>query len=336
MSESAPRSLEAPATVDWKRINWIYVIPFVTLHLLSLLVFVPWLFSWAGVAAFMVGLYLCGKVGIPICYHRQLTHHSFKTPKWLEHFFVFLAVCSLQETPVAWVAWHRKHHLDSDHREDPHSPLVNFLWSHIGWLCFANRQTETLAFKEKYARDLLKDPWYRWMEKHQWSSGAIYFAHALAIFGITFGIGYAISGVTMSALQLAASVLVWGVIARTVFVWHITWSVNSLSHIWGYRNFETTDDSRNNWFVAMLTGGEGWHNNHHYDQSSATVQFKWWEWDSNFYIIRTLEMVGLATDVIRPRSHREAERAERAASTNVDEPVEPATSNDEEQTVSTP
>lgn len=311
MPDVSKRRLNAPSTIDWNRINWIYVVPFVVIHVLACLVFVPWLFSWAGVAAFVVGLYISGKIGIPICYHRQLTHRSFKTAKWLEHVFVFFALCSLQETPVAWVAWHRKHHNDSDHPEDPHSPLVNFIWSHIGWLCFANRQLETLAFKEKYARDLLKDPWYRMLEKYSWSSGAYYLAHAVVIFLASYGIGWAVFQSQTPALQLACSILVWGVIARTVYVWHITWSVNSLSHIWGYRSYETSDDSRNNWFVALLTGGEGWHNNHHYDQAAATVQFRWWEWDSNYYFIRALEIVGLATDVIRPREIREAERAER-------------------------
>lgn len=322
MSNAAKKSLSAPSTVDWKRINWVYVGPFITLHLLCLLVFVPWLFSWAGLVAFVAGLYFCGKIGIPICYHRQLTHRSFKTPKWLEHLFVFFALCSLQETPVAWVAWHRKHHNDSDQPEDPHSPLVNFLWSHVGWLCFANRQLETISFKEKYARDLLKDDWYRKLEKHQWLSGAYYIAHAIVIFAASYGAGRLVYGTQLPALQLALSMLVWGVIARTVYVWHITWSVNSLSHIWGYRTYDTTDDSRNNWFVALITGGEGWHNNHHYDQSSASVQFQWWEWDSNFYIIRALEIVGLATDVIRPRDIREAERAKRQNKTEGSTPVE--------------
>ena len=117
-------------------------------------------------------------------------------------------------------------------------------------------------------------------------------------------------GDNAAALQMAMSVLVWGVFARTVYVWHITWSVNSLSHIFGYRNFETDDHSRNNWFVALITGGEGWHNNHHADQAAASVQTRWWELDLNYYFIKCLECVGLATNVVPLALQRRTEPAE--------------------------
>lgn len=304
-----PRRLPLPARVDRRRINWEYAIPTTVIHLLALLVLVPWLFSWWGVAVMFIGVSVFGQLGIPVCYHRQLTHRSFKTPKWLERTFVLMALCSAQETPAKWVAWHRMHHNHSDEQEDPHSPLVNFLWSHFGWLFYYNGATTNFSVYQKYARDILEDPFYMYLEKHRTVSGWIYLAHAILFFTASLALGWVIYGYEMAALQLALSLFVWGVIARTVWVWHITWAVNSLSHMFGYRTYETSDQSRNNWFVAALTGGEGWHNNHHHDQASASVQDHWWEIDSNYYIIKCLEWAGLATQVVPPRRQRQARRA---------------------------
>jgi stearoyl-CoA desaturase (delta-9 desaturase) len=219
-----------------------------------------------------------------------------------------MALCSAQETPAKWVAWHRMHHNYSDEQEDPHSPLVNFLWSHFGWLVYYNATTTNYSAYQKYARDILEDPFYMFLEKHRTAMGWIYLAHAVVFFAVSLVAGWLIYGYQVAALQLALSLLVWGVIARTVWVWHITWAVNSLSHMFGYRNYKTTDQSRNNWFVAALTGGEGWHNNHHEDQASASVQHNWWEVDSNYYIIKALEWMGLATNVIPPRRKRQVAR----------------------------
>ena len=300
-------SLALPTQVNAKFIQWNYVLSFAIMHALAMLAFVPYFFSWPGVIAFWAGVIVFGQIGIPVCYHRQLTHRSFKTAKWLEHFFVVLALCSAQETPAKWVAWHRKHHGHSDEREDPHTPLVNFLWSHVGWLCVKNRSRTPLSFYEKYSRDILKDPFYMYLERHWLAFAWIYLAHAAIYFFASWGISYAIIGDNAAALQMALSLVVWGVLARTVYVWHITWSVNSLSHLFGYRNFNTEDHSRNNWFVALITGGEGWHNNHHEDQAAASVQTRWWEFDLNYYFIKCLERVGLATDVIPLARHRRME-----------------------------
>jgi stearoyl-CoA desaturase (delta-9 desaturase) len=140
---------------------------------------------------------------------------------------------------------------------------------------------------------------YRWV--------LYYVTHALLFFGVGFGIG-AISGGLMGGLQFGLSLFVWGVLVRTVAVWHITWSVNSLTHLFGYSNYKTTDHSRNNWFVAILTVGEGWHNNHHHDPASASNQHKWWEIDITYYQIKMLEKLGLATDVRAPRHIRKQQR----------------------------
>ena len=304
--QDARPALALPAQVDATQIQWNYVFSFAVMHALAMLALVPWFFSWSGVIAFWAGVVIFGQIGIPVCYHRQLTHRSFKTPKWLEHCFVVLALCSAQETPAKWVAWHRKHHGHSDEREDPHTPLVNFLWSHIGWLCVKNRSRTPLSFYEKYARDILQDPFYMYLERNWLAFGWIYLAHAAVYFLASWGISYAVLQDNAAALQMALSLVVWGVLARTVYVWHITWSVNSLSHIFGYRNFQTEDHSRNNWFVALITGGEGWHNNHHGDQAAASVQTRWWEFDLNYYFIKCLERVGLASDVVPLARHRRA------------------------------
>lgn len=303
MRALAAPALPLPAGVDRTAVQWDYTVAFVVLHALALLVFVPSLFSWTGVVAFFIGLLVFGQLGIPICYHRQLTHRSFRTSKWLEHCFVVSALCSAQQTPAKWVAWHRKHHSLADHQEDPHSPLVSFFWAHIGWLGSRNRALTDHSFFEKYARDILEDPFYFYLERHRSAMVWIYLAHAAAVFLVALGLAGLVLNDRAAAWQLACSVFVWGVAARTVYVWHITWSVNSLSHLFGYRNFATSDDSRNNWFVALITGGEGWHNNHHADQAAATVQYRWWEIDLNYCIIWCLACLGLATHVV-PGSHR--------------------------------
>jgi stearoyl-CoA desaturase (delta-9 desaturase) len=308
-------SLPLPAGVNTKRVYISYIISFIFFHVFSLLIFVPWFFSWSGVIALIVGTYVFGAVGIPICYHRLLTHRSFRTPKWFERTLTTIALCNGQETPARWVAWHRMHHHESDHQEDPHSPLVNFLWSHFQWLVYENSGTNKLPIYSKYARDILEDPYYMWLEKKTYAGVAIFFAHGVLIYLLAWlGSALYCGGFTAEAFQLATSIFVWGVIARVVWVWHITWSVNSLSHMFGYRTYDTDDHSKNNWFVALITSGEGWHNNHHADQSSATVQHRWWEIDLNYYIIRSWALVGLASHIVPPMHKRRAAKEAKAKS----------------------
>ncbi len=282
------------------RFLWKYSLSFVVMHLIALLAFWPWLFSWSGVAMCVLGV-AASQFGIPICYHRLLTHRSFKTPKWLERTWVVCALCQVQDTPAKWVAWHRQHHQHSDRAHDPHSPLVNFFWSHMGWLMFGTPSTHDISAYHMYARDILADPFYMFLEKHRSVWIWIFLFHAAIILACGGALGWYLTGTESGAWQLGLSWLIWGVVVRVVYVWHITWSVNSLSHMFGYRNYETKDVSRNNWFVAMITGGEGWHNNHHHDQRAATVQHQWWELDPNYYIIRFFEKLGLVTDVVLPR-----------------------------------
>jgi stearoyl-CoA desaturase (delta-9 desaturase) len=303
--------LPLPAATQPVRIAWGYAFSIATLHLLALFACLPWLFSWTGVVLAVAGTPLFGLLGITLCYHRLLTHQGLKCPKWLERTLATFGVCCLQDAPARWVAIHRMHHKHSDESEDPHSPLVTFWWSHVGWLLIEHREHSNVLFFEKYARDVLRDPYYLWLERRLnwlWT----YIAHAVLYLVVGVAVGCLLSGFTTEALQFGLSVLVWGVFVRTVANWHITWSVNSVTHMLGYRNYETTDKSRNHWFIALLTHGEGWHNNHHADQRSCAHGHRWWEYDLTYRVILLLEAMGLATDVVHPRTQREAAQAGQA------------------------
>lgn len=281
------------------------MIVFGVTHLLALLIFLPYFFSWTGFICFWASVFVFGLLGIPIAFHRMLAHRSFKSPKWFERTLVTFAMCTAQETPARWVAWHRKHHTSSDEQQDPHSPRVSFFWSHMDWLFHESPSTmSTFSLYQKYCKDILADPYYRWIERLPHPAGIIFLTHAILYALIAAIASTILLGPTAEAVRMTASIFVWGVVARTVYVWHITWAVNSFTHLFGYRNYETSDDSRNCWFVAILTLGEGWHNNHHADPASATVQHRWWEFDPNYYIITVFGWLGLATDIIEPRHVR--------------------------------
>jgi fatty-acid desaturase len=302
--EFGQMALDVPASVTPLSLNRLYIGTIAGVHLLGLLALFPYFFSWVGFFSMLIGIHVFGQ-GITIGYHRLLTHRSFKTPRWVEHGFAILGICCLEDSPARWVAIHRIHHVHSDHRPDPHTPLVNFLWSHMGWLMVKNRETHSLSAIEKFAKDLLRDPFYMYMEKRPMTHLFIALAQLPVFFLLGYALGWAIWG-PASALQLGLSMVVWGVYVRVVAVWHITWSVNSLSHMFGYQNYATQEHSKNNWFVALLTVGEGWHNNHHEDPSTACLQHRWWELDISYYEIKFLELIGLASEVIPPRHLRHA------------------------------
>ncbi len=306
------RHVERPRETQPLRIAWAHASGIISIHLLALLALVPWLFSWSGLILAIVGVAVYGCLGITLCYHRVLTHQGLKLPKWLEHSFAVLGVLCLQDTPARWVAIHRMHHKHSDHQPDPHSPLVNFFWGHMGWLLAEHREHGKYLFYEQYARDILRDPFYLRFERNMFWLW-VYVIHAALYFLAGLGIGWAISGQYSAGVQLGASWLVWGVFVRTVAEWHNTWFVNSITHTWGYRNYETSDDSRNHWFVALIAYGDGWHNNHHADQRTAKHGHKWWEYDATWWIIRSLEICGLATDVVRPKCERISKEAAESA-----------------------
>jgi len=296
---SLGQRLPRPAAVDRTRVVWSYAITVGVYHLVALLAVLPWFFSWTGVILGALGIFVFGSLGVNLGYHRLLTHRGMVCPKWLEHGLVVLGMCCMQDTPARWVAVHRRHHQFSDRQDDPHSPLVNFLWGHVGWMLLENRDLARLGIYDRYAKDILRDPFYRRLEK-SYLYPIIIIGSWAVFFAIGLMAGLLVGGDPAEAAQLGVSVLLWGVFVRTVVVWHITWLVNSAAHLWGYRTYDTGDDSRNNWVVALLSNGEGWHNNHHIDPRSASHGRTKWEFDGVFACVRLLEAVGLATDVVRP------------------------------------
>lgn len=299
VADLTPGRLPLPAAVKTNQIVWAYAITVGVYHVLALLVLLPWCFSWTGVILAVAGTYVFGGLGINLCFHRLLTHRGLVCPKWLEYGLAILGVCCMQDTPARWVAVHRRHHEHSDRQDDPHSPLAGFLWGHVGWMLVKNGDLVRLGIYDRYAKDILRDPFYRRLERT-----LLYPIIVASSWVVFFAGGFAaslIGGGTMAqAMQFGISLLVWGVFFRIVVVWHITWSVNSLSHLFGYQNYATGEKSRNNWFVAILTSGEGWHNNHHADPRSASHGHRWWEIDLIYGFVKLLESVGLATDVCRP------------------------------------
>lgn len=301
-----PAPIPYPPTLIRGKYIWVYVFAFLFYHAASVLIFVPWLFDWISVGVWLAGFYVFGTLGVNLCFHRLLTHRSFACPLWLERIFAVLGVCCLQDTPARWVAVHRRHHQKSDEPEDPHSPLAGFFWGHMGWLLQASGDLERMQLYEHYAKDILRDRFYFRLERNlMWVW--INLAHWLAFYLIGFGIGWARGESAMDGVQLGLSMLVWGVFFRTVCVWHITWSVNSVAHIWGYRNYETDENSRNNVLVGLWSNGEGWHNNHHAQPRSAAHGHKWWELDVTWITIWVLNKVGLAWDIV-PINKNMAER----------------------------
>lgn len=297
-------AIQLPPLVNRRRILWPYAIALLVFHLLLPLAFVPWLFSWTGLILVPLGNYVFCSMGIGAGYHRLLTHRGYNCPKWFEHTLAILGICCLQDSPARWVMIHRLHHQHSDTPPDPHSPLVNFFWSHVGWLLVENQQLSTLATYEKYARDVLQDPFYIRMErKNLWVW--IYVIHAAAFFVAGFAVGWLTSGALLGGIQFGLSLLLWGVIIRTVYTWHVTWAINSVSHMWGYRNYETDENSRNNWVFGLATNGEGWHNNHHADPRSAAHGHKWWELDITYLTLRGLQRLGIVTNLLGPRMVRD-------------------------------
>jgi stearoyl-CoA desaturase (delta-9 desaturase) len=297
-----------PETVDRHSVLWGYATFVVLFHLLLPLAFVPWLFSWTGLILVPLGNYVFCSLGIGAGYHRLLTHRGYRCKLWFEHTLAVLGVCCLQDSPARWVAIHRLHHQHSDEQPDPHSPLVSLFWGHMGWLLVENRQLSKLSTYERYARDVLQDRFYLQFERHLlwlW----VYVAHAVLFFLAGLAVGW-IAGGYWAGVQFGLSLLLWGVIFRTLFTWHVTWAVNSFAHRWGYRQYETSENSRNNWLVALLTNGDGWHNNHHGQPRSAAHGQRWWELDITFLTIRLWEKLGLVSDVITPRNYRHAELAE--------------------------
>jgi len=231
--------------------------------------------------------------GIGMGYHRLHTHRSYKVPKFIEYFFAVCATLTLQGGPIFWVAVHRIHHQYSDENGDPHTPRDGRWWSHMLWTIFGEELHSNTAVTGKYAPDLMQDRFYRVLNTWHWVP--------LVLLGVGL---YAFGGLPY---------VLWGVFFRVVFGLHCTWLVNSATHLWGTRRFETPDDSKNSMWVALLTFGEGWHNNHHGFPRSARHGLSWSEIDFTWIQIRLLERLGLAWDVQVPTESQITSKVELAA-----------------------
>lgn len=261
----------------------------------------PFTFTWTALAV-MIGLHwLTGSLGICLGYHRLLTHTGMKTYRWVRYLFATIGTLAGEGSPLDWVADHRKHHAFSDQDGDPHSPRDGGWWSHIFWLAYKTSGDDREAYLRRWVPDLAQD---RGMRILDLMFLPLHILSALALLGI----GYAFGG-----WELGISLVVWGMFVRLVGVLHATWMVNSASHLWGYRNYETTDDSRNNWLVALVAYGEGWHNNHHAYPRMAKHGHRWWEFDITWMAIRCLKACGLVWDVVDYRDAAEKKSKGKAA-----------------------
>jgi sn-1 stearoyl-lipid 9-desaturase len=288
-----PASSSARAQAS--RLDWPVIIAISAVHMLALGAVVPALFSWTGLALFVVLSWMTGCLGITVGYHRLLTHRSFRTPRWLEYLLTLIACMAWQGGPVNWVGIHRLHHRHSDADEDPHTPRHGFTWAHVLWTL--HRKVDGREGAEA-AKDLLRDPVMRWIDRLFWLPQ---FVLAALLFA---------GGWTWGGPTLALSWLVWGVGLRTVAVFHATWFVNSAAHTWGYQNYPNTGDhSMNLWWVALISMGEGWHNNHHAHPRSAAHGLRRFELDLTFWVIKLLTWVRLARDIHLPAADEMPGRA---------------------------
>jgi stearoyl-CoA desaturase (delta-9 desaturase) len=268
-----------------KGVNWITAAFMLVFHVLAVVALFYW--SWQGLVAMLALNWVAGSLGIGMGYHRLLTHRGFKTPKLVEYFLTLCGTLALEGGAINWVATHRIHHAYTDREGDPHTPRDGRFWAHMGWIFFGTAQQHDEATLRRYAPDLMKDRFHVWLNR--W-----YFLPLV------------LQGVILAAIG-GWPLLLWGLFLRVTLGLHATWLVNSATHLWGRQRFASGDDSRNTWWVALITFGEGWHNNHHAHPTSAKHGLAWYELDLNWLGIRTLQLLGLAKNVKVARLPRSEE-----------------------------
>jgi stearoyl-CoA desaturase (delta-9 desaturase) len=287
-------------TLAWngKRFDPVNVVYFGVIHAIALTA--PWHFTWTGLGVLLFLWWLSGSMGIGVTFHRLLTHRGYKAPRLFEYFGTVCGTLASEGGAISWVAMHRIHHAQSDRPgKDLHTPKDGFWWSHVGWiLCDIGQDRR--AMEARFAPELVADRFHRVLNR----------LHVLP--NVLVGLAlYAWGG---------WSLVVWGMFLRLVVVLHTTWLVNSATHTWGYRTYETPEGSTNLWWVGLLAWGEGWHNNHHAFQRSARHGLAWWELDVNWTVIRALAAVGLARDLQLPPGNAERFRIRKVAPTLVGTP----------------
>ena len=268
-------STEVITLPDNEKLNWTTTLVLVVLHIGAIAAL--FMFSWRLLAITAVLYWATIGLGISLGYHRLHTHRSYKVPAFLEYFFAVCGALTLEGGPIFWVATHRIHHQKSDQNGDPHSPRDGAWWSHVGWILLGEAKHNNTRLMSKYAPDLAKKPFYVWLNNYHW-------VPTVLLTGLLFAVG-------------GLPLMLWGVCVRVVVGLHATWLVNSATHMWGSRRFKTKDDSRNNWWVALLTFGEGWHNNHHAHPTSARHGLAWYEFDPSWIQISILKFLGIAKSV---------------------------------------
>ena len=268
-----------------KEIDWMRVIPFILLHLSCFFVLIVG-FSWIAFTA-CITLFAIRMFAITGFYHRYFSHKTFRTSRFVQLLFAMIGATAVQRGPLWWAAHHRGHHMHSDTPEDKHSPQeYGFFWSHMGWfLTKSNFVTNT-----KFVRELIRFPELRIIDRFD-----LLMPFALCI-GLFF-IGYYLNQYEPQLNTNGFQLLIWGFSVSTVMLYHATFLVNSVAHQWGKKRYETKDTSRNNFIIAILTFGEGWHNNHHHYPGSARQGFYWWEIDLTYYVLKFLAMIGIIWDI---------------------------------------
>ena len=258
-----------------RRVNWTIVPVLMLFHIGAAAAL--FFFSWNAFFVALILYWVTGGLGLGMCYHRLLTHRSYATPKWFEYFLTICGAMALEGGPLLWVAIHRKHHQYADKEGDPHSPRDGKWWSHAGWVLMGNSLRQDAATLKRYVPDLGEDKFHVWLTKY-------HLAPTVVLGLVLFAIG-------------GFRLVLWGTFLRTVVGLHATWIVNSCGHIWGTRRFETRDTSTNNWWVALISFGDGWHNNHHAYPVSARHGMSWYEVDFNWYTICVLKKLGLVSQI---------------------------------------
>jgi len=274
-----------PAYATSSRFNFPLFSLYILLHLTILIA--PFTFTWQALLMSCVLSFATICLGITLCYHRLLAHRSYKIPQPIVFSLALLGCLAFQRGPIWWVACHRLHHQRVDNQGDPHSPRHGFIWSHFLWPFFRHPQLEeSQKTLQGLVPDLYSAPGLQFLEKHYTLINTFFLI-------LLFGMGYAWDG-----FYLGLSFLVWAGGVRMIYGLNVTWLVNSAAHLWGYRRYQTADKSRNNWWVALLTYGEGWHNNHHAHPRSARMGTTWYELDMTYYIILLLQWIGLANRIV--------------------------------------